>query len=643
MGNDEERRPEPESLLELSREEEGKDRGKLTIYFGAAPGVGKTYSMLSDARLKKRDGVDVLVGYYEAHARPETEALLEGQEIIPPRKIEYRGMALKEMDLEAILKRKPALVLVDELAHTNAPESRHVKRYQDVEELLDAGIDVYATLNVQHLESVSDLIFQIAGIRVQEKIPDTIFQSADEVKLVDLPYEELLQRLNEGKVYVKGMAEEALRRFFQPSNLLALRQMAMRLSAGRVDERMRIYMRAHAIAGPWPISERILVSVYASPYAERLVRSTFRLASEMNAEWAAIYVEGPEHARLSDEEKRWLENAMDIARKLGAQIVWTKGDDPADEISRYAQNNNVTKIVMGKPGRLWFFPTIVRKIMYRTRNIDIFLFASEGKDEVRPIRAKRRRGFKLRNYLLGLLSVAIVSGIGFMLRDVIGEMNILFMMLLPVIWTAIYLGRGASIITALASIVAFDFLFVHPYYTFTVHEIGDMISFSVYLIVAVVISNLASKLRYRVGLLAQSESRSVALCDASRHLVTARNVDQVLSLLINRVKAILPCEVAILLPSGAQLSVEAATPEFKIDQKELSVATWVWLNGKNAGQATETLPQAWAHYLPMRTSDGIKGVLGVHLDDPKEFLTPENDAVLDALAGLGATAIERIG
>jgi two-component system sensor histidine kinase KdpD len=304
MKDTEHKRPEPESLLAIAQQEEkAKKRGKLTIYFGAAPGVGKTYSMLSDARMRKTEGIDIVVGYVETHGRAETETLLEGLEIIPLVATEYKGVRLVEMDLDVVLKRRPRIVIVDELAHTNAPNSRHAKRYQDVEELLNAGIDVYSTLNVQHLESLNDTVFRITGIRVSETIPDTFFQLADEIKLVDLTFEELLKRLKEGKVYAKDMAENAVRRFFKPGNLLALREMSLRLVAGSVDDKMLQYMRVHAIAGPWSATERILVGVLASPYAEQLVRSAFRTASELNIEWIAIYVETAKHAQLSDKEQ----------------------------------------------------------------------------------------------------------------------------------------------------------------------------------------------------------------------------------------------------------------------------------------------------------------------------------------------------
>ncbi len=383
MVDEEFKRPTPEAMLELAKKEEAqKVRGRLTIYFGAAPGVGKTYAMLADARLRRQDGRDIVVGYVDTHGRAETEALLEGQEIIPPQLIEYKGMRLREVDLERIIKRKPEIVLVDELAHTNAPGSRHAKRHQDVEELLNAGIDVYTTLNVQHLESLNDIVYQIIGIRVRETVPDTVLQAAEEIKLIDLPPEELLKRLSEGKVYVKGIIGVAVENFFRPGNLLALREIALRLVADSVDKRMLNYMEAHAIAGLWPVHERVLVGVFASPYAEKLVRSGFRLASELHAEWIAFHVETEKNRGFSEQEKQWLNKALDLAKTLGARVVWVKGADEAEEIAIYARNHNVTKIIIGKPRHFGLFPTIWQRILTKTPNIDIYLL--DARTEFQP-------------------------------------------------------------------------------------------------------------------------------------------------------------------------------------------------------------------------------------------------------------------
>ncbi|HEY9246630.1 MAG TPA: DUF4118 domain-containing protein, partial [Candidatus Methanoperedens sp.] len=529
--------------------------------------------------------------------------------------------------------------LVDELAHTNAPNSRHVKRYQDVEELLNAGIDVYSTLNVQHLESLNDIVFRITGIRVNETIPDTFFQLADEIKLVDLPFEELLKRLKEGKVYTKDMAENAVRRFFKPGNLLALREMSLRLVAGSVDEKMLQYMRAHAIAGPWSATERILVGVLASPYAEQLARSAFRIASDMSAEWVALYVETAKHAQFTDKEQEWLKNALDLAEKLGGSVVWIKGDDVAEEIASYAQSHNVTKIVMGKPRRFGLFPTLARKILVRTRDIDVFLFA--GKSE-QPVPKKKISMISPLNFAISAITIILGSLFGFLLRETLGQINLLFLMLLPVVLIAIFLGRGPSIFAAVLSVLIFDYLFIPPYFTFAIADVRYFLSYILFIAFAFVISNLASNLQYKIQQLQQSESRNTALYELSRDLVTAQSIEQVFHLMIHHTKQIFSCDMAILLPEAGQVMVRASTDGFQITPKELGIATWVWLNGEPAGMGTDTLPEAWAYYLPMKMADTVTGVAGFHFDAPTQILTPENRVVLDTIARLGALAVERI-
>lgn len=643
MVDEEFKRPTPEAMLELAKKEEAqKVRGRLTIYFGAAPGVGKTYAMLADARLRRQDGRDIVVGYVDTHGRAETEALLEGQEIIPPQLIEYKGMRLREVDLELIIKRKPEIVLVDELAHTNAPGSRHAKRHQDVEELLNAGIDVYTTLNVQHLESLNDIVYQIIGIRVRETVPDTVLQAAEEIKLIDLPPEELLKRLGEGKVYVKGIIGVAVENFFRPGNLLALREIALRLVADSVDKRMLNYMEAHAIAGLWPVHERVLVGVFASPYAEKLVRSGFRLASELHAEWIAFHVETEKNRGFSEQEKQWLNKALDLAKTLGARVVWVKGADEAEEIAIYARNHNVTKIIIGKPRHFGLFPTIWQRILTKTPNIDIYLL--DARTEFQPVRRRRLTWAWAPpvNYVLSLLAVALVSLIAFLLRDLLSQVNLFALFLLPVIGSAFYLGRGPSIFVTLISIVIFDYLFVLPYYSFAIADLEYFLSFVIYVSIAVLISNLASGLRNKVELLRQSEVRSTAWDGLSRDLVTASHPDQVLNMLVRHTRQIFPGEIGIFLEEEGHLKVKAKTPGFEIDPKVLGVASWVFLNKVPAGQGTSTLPEAKALYLPMMSSGKAMGVLGFRFSQRDEMMTPENQVVLDTIARLGAMALERI-
>jgi two-component system sensor histidine kinase KdpD len=635
-------RPTPEALLKLAQQEEAqKVRGRLTIYVGAAPGVGKTYTMLADARLRRQEGLDVVVGYVDTHGRAETEALLEGLEIIPPHSYEYKGLPLREVDLERLIQRKPQMALVDELAHTNAPGSRHGKRYQDVEELLNAGISVCTTLNVQHLESLNDIIFQIIGIRVRETVPDTFVHDADELKLVDLPPEELLKRLSEGKVYVKDIVGIAVENFFRPGNLLALREIALRLVADSVDKRMLSYMEAHAIAGIWPVHERVLVGVFASPYAEKLVRAAFRLAGELKAEWIAFHVETDKNRRFSEQEKQWLSKALDLAKTLGGRVVWVKGVDEAEEIAAYAQHHNVTKIIISKPRRFGLLPSLWQRILTSTPNIDVYLL--DAKTEAPPPLPLRRLTLAPPlNYVLSLLAVAVVSGLAFLLRDHLSQVNLFVLYLLPVVGTAFYWGRGPSIFATLISIVVFDFLFVPPYFSFAVSDVQYFLSFVVNVLIAVLISNLASGLRQKVKLLRESEARSTAWDGLSRDLVTAADERQVLHMLVRHTRQIFPGEMAIFLPEETQLKVKAKTPGFEINPEAQGVASWVFLNQAPAGRGTHTIPEAKALYLPMLASGKALGVLGFRFSTGDEVMTPENQVVLDTVARLGAMALERI-
>jgi two-component system sensor histidine kinase KdpD len=644
MANDEFPRPSPEALLQLAqREEAQKARGRLTIYFGAAPGVGKTYAMLADARLRRQEGLEVVVGYVATHGRAETEALLSGLEIIPPKAFRYKGMQLQEVDLDRIIKRKPRIVLVDELAHTNAPASRHAKRYQDVEELLNAGIDVYTTVNVQHLESLNDVIFQIMGLRVRETLPDTVIQSADEIKLIDLPPEELLKRLSEGKVYVKGIVGIAVENFFRPGNLLALREMALRVVAGSVDSRMLQYMKAHAIAGPWPVQERVVVGIFASPYAEKLVRAAFRLATELRAEWIAFHVETERNRSFSPQEKDWLNKALGLASKLGARVVWLKGMDSAQEIAEYALQNNVTKIVIGKPKRFGLRPTIAQRLLARTPHIDIYLMDARVEEtEAQPLPRKRLILSRPWNYLISLAAVAAVTLFAFSVRHLLSEVNLLILFLLPIAGSALYLGRGPSVFATIISVVAFDYFFVPPYFTFAVSDVQYFLSFVVYVSVAVLISILASRLRHKVELLKLSEARSTVLYGLSLDLVTAHNVDQVLQILVRHTRQIFPGEMAIFLPVGRMLEVEAITPGFEINPKVMGVAAWVSHNRQPAGRGTSTIPQARSSFFPMVTGDKIMGVMAITIEGER-VLTPENLVVIDTVAHLGAMALDRIG
>ena len=460
-------RPDPDKLLaQIQAEEQQNKRGQLKVFLGYAAGVGKTYAMLEAAHQRRNEGVDVVVGYVETHQRAETEALVSGLEVIPRARLTYRNVELTEMDIDAVLKRQPGLALVDELAHTNAPGSRHAKRYQDVIELLEAGIDVYTTLNVQHIESLNDVVAQITGMKVRETIPDRVIDDVNDIELVDLPPDELIKRLQAGKVYVSDQAERAIEKFFRKGNLTALRELAMRRAAERVDDQMRAYMRTSAIPGPWPASERLLVCISPGALGERLIRTARRLADELNAEWFAIYVETPDEARLSQEQRDQVARSLRLAEELGARAVSRPGQSVVEGVLEYAHRHNITKIIAGKPVPARWIEflrgSLVDRLIRMSGDIDIYVINSEAGPQVGRIVEGWRPHRPLGRYLLGLLLVAAATGLSALIAPYISPTNLVVIYLLSVVVAAVYLGRGPAIVTSILGVAAFDFFFVPP-------------------------------------------------------------------------------------------------------------------------------------------------------------------------------------
>jgi two-component system sensor histidine kinase KdpD len=639
MNDTEYTRPSPEALLKLAQSEE-KNRGKLKIFFGAAPGVGKTYAMLLDAHERVKEGYKLIAGIVETHNRVETETLLKGLEIAPPLMIDYKGMKLEEFNLAYVVLTRPQIVLIDELAHTNAPTCKYEKRHQDVEELLKIGIDVYTTMNVQHLETLNDIIYQITNVRMKETVPDYILELADEIKLIDLPPEELLKRLKEGKVYMGSLAGDAGNKFFRPGNLLALRQLALRVVASRVDEKMRDYMQAHAITCPWPAKERVLACVFASPYAEKLIRSAYRLANNIDADLIAIYIETEKHNKLTEVEVKWLNNAIDLGRVLGAKIEWKSGDDAAQALSEYAKNNNVTKIVIGKPLKFSLRGNIVQRLLSKTRDIDIYLIDPRVGKFKKP--KKQEKIFIFKGYTKSFFTVLVMAFVAFFSKHILNETNILFFMLVPVILSALYFGRGPSIFAAILSILLFTYIFIPPAFTFGVLDLQYFFSFIIYVVVALTIGNLASRLRYKIKLLKKSDEKSELLYGVSRELMMAQNIEQILSILVRYITEMFNSEVAICLPSGGKLEVKAKTLEFEVTEKRLATASWVWANKKPAGFGTKILQMSKATFFPIIESDEILGVLALELKNNVETAIMDKLSLVESLANLVAAALKRL-
>jgi two-component system sensor histidine kinase KdpD len=636
-------RPSPEALL-AAAEQEG--HGRLKIYLGAAPGVGKTYAMLEAAQVREREGVDVAVGVVETHGRPETEALLEGLEVTPKRQIEYRGKTFEEMDLDAILARRPQLVLVDELAHTNIPGSRHAKRYLDVEEILGAGIDVYTTLNIQHLESLNDTVAQITGITVRETIPDRILDEAAEVELVDLSPDELLQRLREGKVYVPERAQHAIRRFFRLGNLNALRQLSLRRTAERVDEQMQTYMQAHAIPGPWPAGECILVCVSPSPLSPRLVRAARRMADRRHAEWMAVYVETPQHHRLSDADRDRVSRTLLLAEQLGGEAVTVPGENVAEGLIEYAQSRNVTEIVIGKSLRsrwsgVWR-GSIVNELIHKSGNIDVYVINAE--DEASPSTSKAPVYLRpaLPAYVWGAGTVCLATATAMALRLYLPLPDLSLVFLTAVLFSAVTWGLLPSIFASILSVLAYNFFFITPLYTLTIASPRDLLNLVVFLIVAVLTSNLAARVRNQAEAATRREARTAALYALSRQIAGAAEIDDVLRAVVTYVAQALGAKVVMLLPEADGLVSQAAHPAtIELTEAERAAATWAWQHNHPAGRGADTLPGGEWFYLPLATARGTVGVLGLQFDPPEAVISPDQRRLLEALSGQAAVAIER--
>ena len=538
---EDERRPLAEDLLFIARRDEKKAHGgQLTIYLGYAAGVGKTYSMLQDALQRLREGRDVVIGYIETHDRPETNVLVSNFEIIPPAFIEHQGLSLKEMDLDAIIRSHPQIVLVDELAHTSAPGSRHVKHYQDVEEILQAGISVYTTVNIQHIESQNDVVAQIIGIRVSETVPDTFFSDADEIRLIDVTPEELNIRLKAGKIYVKDMAESAVQSFFRTGNLLALRQLALRYMAVYTDQMMTGYMRTRAIPGPWPAVERLLVCIRPGPTAEPMVRAASRLATRFDADWIVFSVDISDDRALSSQERAWLNQALEAGRRLGGRIVRYRGDDISDEITRYARRNNVSMIILGKPHGIDVIFSPVYRVIRQSHGIDIHLYEPKGNGVYIPLQ-KQIPLFFTAEYAISLILIAAVIGINLLLRDTIEPSNLLIIQLIPVLVSAFFFRRRVAMFTAGVSILLFDFLFVKPYYSFTVYDLQYFIAFVGYVAIALIISSLATRLRHLLPQIWQSEAEVEATSGLSRGLAGAKTRQEVLRIIADQIQLWVRC------------------------------------------------------------------------------------------------------
>jgi two-component system, OmpR family, sensor histidine kinase KdpD len=642
-GSEGARRPNPDSLLALAGRE---NRGHLKVFLGAAPGVGKTYAMLSAAQQLKREGVDVLIGLVETHGRAETKALLEGLEVLPRRLVTYKDRTIEEFDIDAALLRRPKLIIVDELAHTNAPDSRHPKRYQDVEELIGAQIDVWTAVNIQHLESLSDVVSTITGVTVRETVPDTVVERADEVVVVDITPAELIQRLRDGKIYLPDNAVRAADNFFKAGNITALRELALRRTADRVDDQMIDYLRQNAIEGPWPTSERIVVCVGGDPLSETVVRAAGRLARGLNGTWVAVHIERA-GAEITDESTlRRIDETLRLAERLGAETTRLIAKDLPEELLRFAHKENTTQIVLGRSQAGWIGRLLGRSlsdaVLRRASDIAVHVVTGETAPG-KPLFPKYQ---KPRHAVVGLLSAAIsVAGavfIGTLVTRWVNLPNVSMIFLTAVLFCAVTYGIWSAIAAAMLSFLAYNFFFIPPVYTFTIAEPHELFALLIFLLVAVLTGGLAGRVREQADAVRRRAALTQALYDFSRKLSGTAKLDDVLWVFASHAAAAITGQAIILLRDGPDLMIRAAfPPEDSLGPAEWAAARWAVSHAEIAGQGSGTLPNTAYQFRPLRTSRGVLGAIGLQLPKGKTAFGAETERAIAALLDQAAIAIER--
>lgn len=644
------RRPTPDALLDKIRTDEKKSRrGKLKIFFGGCAGVGKTYAMLSAAHEQLNEGVDVAVGIVETHRRPETEKLLKGLPLIPPLNMEYRGISLKEFNLDAALKRKPAIILVDEFAHTNAPGLRHPKRWNDVEELLDAGIDVYTTLNVQHIESLSDLVAGTTGVLVKETIPDSIFDIADDIVLIDLNVDDLLKRLREGKVYIAERArEQAADNFFKKGNLIALRELALRRTAERIDAQRDEYDLREGIRDRLPVADKILVCIGPDPLSAKLARTAKRVATSLKAPWVAAYVENARHYRLNDRGQRALAAVFRLVERSGGKVVVLQGDNAADELLDYAHSNRITKIIVGKPIkttlRTFIEGSLSDKIIRKSGDVDVYVVTSDPSIRSEVIFGKNALSkFKSKLYGLSLAAVVMATAIGVATQSFISASDQALIYLTGVVIVATRCGMGPAVLYAFLSATCLDFFFIQPLYSFSIYDSAYWTTLAVIMITGFVIANQASKLRLQTILSRRRELNTQALYALTKELASIRGEKNIATTAAKHIAEALEVSVAIWLPrSEGNLTAIAGELPHHNSAKEDGALLWCFDNNKPAGRDTDTMPTASGFYLPLLSTTGVVGVLGVMPKNQEYHFSAEERALLETIANLLAASLERV-
>ncbi len=657
MPSSSEQRPDPDLLLAKVKQQEAQaKRGKLRIYFGSSAGVGKTYAMLANARALKNEGRDVVIGVVETHGRAETAALLETHEVLPPRTMAHRGKELTEFDLDAALLRHPSLILVDELAHSNVQGARHPKRWQDVEELLAAGIDVFTTLNVQHLESLNDVVGGITNVRVWETVPDTVFDDAEEVVLVDIPAEELLERLKAGKVYVAHQAERAANNFFRKGNLMALRELALRRTADRVEGDVQAYRVDKSIAPVWKTANALLTCVGPDAGAERVVRGAARLAGQLNAEWHAVYVETPALQRLRPSSRERILGTLNLAKELGATTAVIADADVATSVVAYARSHNLSKLVIGRDParRLWPWQrSSGQKLALLAPDIDLIEIGradgvmknGDARSSSPPIAGTETNGrlkFKRLRYVWAALACGAVTLLSIPLADRFDRSNIVAIFILTVVLVAVRFGRGAAATAAVLSVCSFDFFFVPPRFSFAVSDVQYLLTFGIMLAVGLITGQLTAGLRFQARVASHREERAGSLYEIARDLSGAVQTDQVVRISDESIERTFRASAALLLPDAAgKLTAATSRPDLSLTV-EIGIAQWAFDKGQPAGFGTDTLPGSEVLYVPLRAPVQARGVLAVKAQNRRLLRIPEQRQLLDTFAALIAIALERV-
>ncbi len=639
-------RPDPDALLREVEAQEGKrDRGRLKVFLGASAGVGKTFAMLSEAREQAARGVDVVAGYIETHGRKETDALVDGLEQLPQRAVDYRGISLKEFDLDAALVRKPQLILVDELAHTNAPDSRHPKRWQDIDELLFAGADVYTTVNVQHLESLNDVVAQITGVMVRETVPDAFIERADDIEVVDIPPEELRQRVRDGKVYVPERIEHALDGFFSTGNLIALRELALRRAADRVDAQMQLYRAQSGKQGTWTARPRMIVCIAPNRLATKVVRSASRIGAATHAEMIALWVESDRQARRSEEDQQRARSALQLAESLGMETVTLSAHDIVAEVVRYATKRGANVIMVGKPIRArWkevLFGSVVDELVRRSGEIDIHVITGQAEKGAKRVQVEAANGASIKTYVTTFGIIAVATVICELMRGRFEAPNIVMIYLLSVAIVSNRFGPREAVLAAVASVLTFDFEFVRPFHSFAYSDSQYIVTFGVMLGVALLISSMTLRLRREASMSSARERRTNALYELSKELSRRRSKREIAEAGAKQIRSVFDGEAVVLLPRSEKLTVVVPSASgFENDPKEHGAADWVFEHGEQAGRDTETLPSAAALYLPLLGENSTLGVVGFQPSTPGVIGTSQRLLLETFVNGL-ALAMER--